>query len=346
MSQRKVSKVSVNEHITPAHHQINSANDQLGSGHEQVHSSDEQVHSSDDQVTTTQLSAPRPLDPKHRINHQQAPGTLWVISVPIGHLEDITVRAMRILQSVALIACEDTRQTRQLFQLLSLSPPTLLACHEHNETQQTNQIIRYLASGQDVALVSDAGTPNISDPGYRVVQACIESGYAVSPIPGACAAITALSVSGLPTDRFMFVGFLPAKNQARLKALQALKSIQVTLIFYESPYRIDKFLASAVQAFGGERKAVIARELTKRYEELRRGTLMQLMEQPGVNRGEIVLLIEGFTQAHQRAEVDIERLIQDALAMDASTSMQAKFISKNSHLSRKEAYTLLQNAKQ
>lgn len=296
------------------------------------------------EVMNEPISGPRPLDPQHRINHEQAPGTLWVVSVPIGHLEDITVRGMRILQNVALIACEDTRQTRQLFQLLSLTPPLLMACHEHNESQQVLEIMRYLASGQDVALVSDAGTPNISDPGYRVVKAVIEAGFAISPIPGACAGIAALSVSGLPTDQFLFVGFLPSKDQARFKALEALKKIKATLICYESPYRIEKFLQSAIEALGGNRQAVIARELTKRYEELRRGTLAQLSQYPGVNRGEIVILIEGFTSVHQHAEINIDELIQHALTLDLSTSAQAKFVSKNSHLSRNEAYELLMHA--
>jgi 16S rRNA (cytidine1402-2'-O)-methyltransferase len=159
-----------------------------------------------------------------------------LVAVPIGNLEDITLRALRILRSVSLIACEDTRTTRQLLKLLDLPAPRLVACHEHNEKGRAVDLIERLSQGEDVALVSDAGTPSVSDPGYRVVTQVIEAGYAVSPIPGPCAAIAALAASGLPTDRFRFIGFLSAKGGARRAQLDELREARETLIFYESPH--------------------------------------------------------------------------------------------------------------
>ena len=282
-----------------------------------------------------------PLDPSHRAQGDLSWGTLWVIGVPIGHLEDITLRAIRLLKSATLIACEDTRTTRQLLTLLEIPAPKLLACHEHNEAQQSAQLIRRLQEGEDVVLVSDAGTPNISDPGYRVINAVIDAGLTVSPIPGPCAAISALCASGLPTDRFRFIGFLPSKESGRRKALQALNEATETLIFYESPHRLDRFLSDASEILGAARRAVVARELTKRYEEFRRGSLGALSAASGVNRGEVVVLVEGLTEAHRLASLDLDALITEIQALDLSPSARAKQLSRRSSLSRQEAYDLL-----
>ena len=244
-----------------------------------------------------------------------------------------------------IIACEDTRTTRQLFTLLNLTPPLLIACHEHNEEEQIQKVIRSLQEGKNVGLVSDAGTPNISDPGYRLISAIHKAGFAISPLPGPCAAITALSVSGLPTHRFRFVGFLPSKGSGRRKALEALKGDPDTLIFYESPYRLNDFLNDAFQILGGHRQGVVAREITKRFEEFRRGTLDQLAHSPGINRGEVVILIEGQSAQEQAELLDLDALIQDVLSLELPPSKAAKILSKRSHLTRQEAYETLQNLK-
>ena len=296
----------------------------------------------DTSVDQDPLSSPRPIDPKHRMEGDGQFGTLWVIAVPIGNLEDITLRAIRLLEKMDVIACEDTRTTRQLLQLLNLKTPSLIACHEHNEEEQIQKMIHLLEQGKDIGLVSDAGTPNISDPGYRVISAVRQAGFAISPIPGPCAAITALSVSGLPTHRFRFIGFLPAKGNGRRKALEGLKSDPDTLIFYESPYRLNDFLKDAFQILGGHRHGVVAREMTKRYEEFRRGTLEQLAHAPGVNRGEVVILIQGQSAQEQADLLDLDALVQEVLTLDLPPSKAAKILSKRSHLTRQQAYELLQ----
>ena len=290
-------------------------------------------------------SGPAPIDPRSRSQHGAeagASGTLWLIAVPIGNLEDITLRAVRILKSVSVIACEDTRSTRQLLGLLDITAPKLIACHEHNERARAAEVIKLLESGEDVALVSDAGTPSVSDPGYPVVTRVIEAGYAVSPLPGPCAAIAALSASGLPTHRFRFVGFLSAKSSSRRAQLLELREAQETLIFYESPHRLERFLSDAAEQIDAERRAVIAREVTKRYEEFRRGTLGALAAAPGVIRGEVVVLIEGQSAEERAANLDIDALIDAVLSEGLSPSASAKAVSKRSHLTRQQAYDLLQ----
>ena len=284
---------------------------------------------------------PRALDPRARVEGDGERGALWLVPVPIGNLEDITLRAQRLLTSVSLIACEDTRTTRQLMSLLNLTPPQLMSCHEHNEAQQVTRVLELLEQGANVALVSDAGTPAISDPGARLVSAVVEAGYPVSALPGACAATTALSASGLPTDRFLFVGFLPSKPSHRRKAMSEYVSLPYTLIFYESPHRLEAFLEDAAALFGEERRGVIARELSKRYETFRRGTLGALARSPGVNRGELVLLIEGLSEEARLEAVDLDELVVQAKALGRSPSATAKWLSKQSALTRQEAYDLL-----
>ena len=221
-------------------------------------------------------------------------GTLYIVATPIGNLEDITQRALRVLREVDLIACEDTRHTRKLLNHFGIETSTI-SYHEHNERERAEQMCALIDEGKSVAVVSDAGTPLISDPGFRVVNLAIEKGITVVPVPGASALITALSASGLPSDRFFFAGFLPSRANARRAKLEKLQSIEATLIFYEAPHRIAATLRDALNVLG-DREAVIARELTKLHEAFARGMLRQLVErfaEAKNPRGEIVLLISG-----------------------------------------------------
>src|SRR5262245_9418819 len=202
------------------------------------------------------------------------PGTLYVVATPLGHLEDLTLRAVRILRSVALVACEDTRHTARLLQAHGVTA-ALTSYFEHNERWKGGRILDELRAGRDVALVSDAGTPGISDPGYRLVRDARAEGLPVVPVPGPSAVVTALSVSGLPTDRFLFVGFLPPRAGARRRALAELAARAETLVFYESPVRVVATLADMVEALG-DREAFLCREATKIHEEYRRGRLSEI----------------------------------------------------------------------
>lgn len=222
------------------------------------------------------------------------PGELFIVATPIGNLEDITQRALRVLREVDLIACEDTRHTRKLLNHFALDTKTI-SYHEHNERERAEELCELLESGKSVALVSDAGTPLINDPGYRIVTAAIERGIRVTPVPGPAAFIAALAASGLPTDEFAFGGFLPARANARRVKFEELRSMGATLVFYEAPHRIVAALKDAAEVLGN-RRAVVARELTKLHEEFVRGTLNELFEQfskAGTARGEMVLLISG-----------------------------------------------------
>ena len=218
---------------------------------------------------------------------------LYIVSTPIGHLEDITLRALRMLKEVSVIAAEDTRHTQKLLNHFQIHTP-LTSYHDHNKEEKTEILLQRLKEGRSVALVTDAGTPGISDPGYYLINRCIQAGIPVSPIPGPSAFLAALTVSGLPTDAFLFEGFLPKKRTARLKRLETLKEEPRTLIWYESPHRLIRTLNDLLAVFG-DRRVVIARELTKMYEEIIRGRLSQVIAQMGNRsiRGEITLLIEG-----------------------------------------------------
>jgi 16S rRNA (cytidine1402-2'-O)-methyltransferase len=221
------------------------------------------------------------------------PGLLYLVSTPIGNLEDITLRAVRVLREEAsLIACEDTRQTQKLLDHFEIRT-RLVSYHEHNEMARAAELTERLVQGETIALVSDAGTPLVSDPGYRIVTAAIEAGIHVVPVPGVCAAITALSGSGLPTDEFRFAGFLPHKSGARRKFLERFQSDTATLVVYESPHRALDSLDD-IAAVLGDRRIVLARELTKIHEEFLRGTAKQIAEQlrsrPSL-KGEITLVI-------------------------------------------------------
>jgi 16S rRNA (cytidine1402-2'-O)-methyltransferase len=224
------------------------------------------------------------------------PGTLYIVATPIGNLEDITQRALRVLREVELIACEDTRHTRVLLNHFGISTRTI-SYHEHNERERAGHLCDLLESGKDVALVSDAGTPLVSDPGFRIVTAAAERGIQVAPIPGAAAFVAALVASGLPSDQFFFAGFLPARANQRRTKLESLRAIQATLVFYEAPHRIAATLKDALEALGN-RPAAVARELTKLHEEVVRGNLRELSEKfsESPTRGEIVLIISGERQ--------------------------------------------------
>ncbi|ATX77805.1 16S rRNA (cytidine(1402)-2'-O)-methyltransferase [Reinekea forsetii] len=222
--------------------------------------------------------------------------TLYVVATPIGNLADISERAQQVLRSVDLICCEDTRHSARLMDHLGCTTP-LLSLHEHNERDRSAMIVERLQSGQSIALVSDAGTPLISDPGYVLVNHVIDAQLQVVPIPGASAVITALSISGLPTDRWRFEGFLPSKTGARLKILNALATDHLTLVFYESSHRIEGSLADMAIAFGADRPIVVARELTKTFETVLRGTIADVQQAVAADnnqrKGEFVVLVQG-----------------------------------------------------
>ncbi|MBG6288886.1 MULTISPECIES: 16S rRNA (cytidine(1402)-2'-O)-methyltransferase [Pseudomonas] len=223
-------------------------------------------------------------------------GTLYVVATPIGNLDDISARALKVLADVALIAAEDTRHSVRLLQHFGIQTP-LAACHEHNEREQGGRFLTKLQAGEDVALISDAGTPLISDPGYHLVRQARAAGIPVVPVPGACALIAALSAAGLPSDRFVFEGFLPAKAAGRRGRLEALVDEPRTLIFYEAPHRVLECIEDMVAIFGDERPALLARELTKAFETLKGLPLGELREfvasDSNQQRGECVLLVAG-----------------------------------------------------
>lgn len=223
-------------------------------------------------------------------------GSLYVVATPIGNLEDITARALHVLASVQVIAAEDTRHSSRLLQHFSIRTP-LVACHDHNERAEANGLVQRLLAGDDVALISDAGTPLISDPGFQLVVKARAAGVRVIPVPGACAAIAALSAAGLPSDRFVFEGFLPAKEGARKKQLHALQAETRTLIFYEAPHRLLDSVADMAEVLGAEREAVLARELTKTFETIKGAPLGELRDwiaaDSNQQRGEAVLLVAG-----------------------------------------------------
>lgn len=226
------------------------------------------------------------------------PGSLYVVATPIGNLDDMSVRALKVLREVALIAAEDTRHSARLMQHFGIPTP-LAACHEHNERDEGSRFITRLLAGDDVALISDAGTPLISDPGYHLVRQARAAGVQVVPVPGACALIAALSAAGLPSDRFIFEGFLPAKSAGRKARLEGVREEPRTLIYYEAPHRILECLQDMELVFGAYRKALLAREITKTFETLKGlplGELRAFVESDSnQQRGECVVLVAGWT---------------------------------------------------
>ncbi|MEI2454035.1 16S rRNA (cytidine(1402)-2'-O)-methyltransferase [Lysobacter firmicutimachus] len=267
-------------------------------------------------------------------------GTLHIVATPIGNLGDLTPRALETLRSVAAICAEDTRHTRQLLAHFGLERP-LLALHQHNEDQQAAQLVARLQGGDSLALVSDAGTPLVSDPGFRLVRAARAAGIRVSPVPGACAAIAALSVAGLASDRFSFEGFLPAKASARRERLARLAAEPQTLLFYESAHRIEETLADMVGAFGEQRPAVLARELTKLFETVLDGSLGELAQKvaadPNQRKGEFVLIVEGAGDDAD-AKVVEGRRIYAKLSEHLPPSTAAKLAAELSGAPRKALY--------
>ena len=235
-------------------------------------------------------------------------GTLYVVGTPIGNLEDITLRALRVLREVDLIACEDTRHTRTLLKRHGIATP-LVSYHEHNERERAQQLVRRLVAGEDIALVTDAGMPGISDPGFHVVTGALAAGVPVTPVPGPSAVTAALSVAGLGTDRFLFMGFLPRTRAARRRAFEEVSTVPATLVLFEAPHRIRDTLADLAEVLGPRRVALM-RELTKIHEEVLRGRADEIAErlaeiQP---RGEITLVVEGAALRRQAGQAQSRHL--------------------------------------
>jgi 16S rRNA (cytidine1402-2'-O)-methyltransferase len=273
-------------------------------------------------------------------------GTLYLIATPIGNLEDITHRAVRLLGEVDVIACEDTRHTKKLLNHYGIKTRTI-SYHEHNERERSMELIERLKSGADVAVVSDAGTPGISDPGFRLARIAIDCEVQVVPVPGASALISALVASGLPTDEFFFGGFLPARSGARRARLAELRSLPATLIFYEGPHRIAATLKDA-QEILGERQAVVARELTKMHEEIARGSLSELAKRfssPESARGEMVLIIDRTEMPGESSgnpsDASVSALVTEFEAKGLDHRTALKKAARELGLSRDEAYRRL-----
>ncbi|HMV46955.1 MAG TPA: 16S rRNA (cytidine(1402)-2'-O)-methyltransferase [Blastocatellia bacterium] len=275
--------------------------------------------------------------------------SLYLVSTPIGNLEDITLRALRVLKEVSLIACEDTRHTRRLLDQFGISKPTV-SYHEHNEQVRAAELVQRMLGGESVAIVTDAGTPGISDPAYRIVIAAIENNITVIPIPGAVALIAGLTASGLPTDSFLFAGFLPNRKMARRAKLEELKMQRATLVFYEAPHRIRETLVDALGSLG-DRQAAVARELTKLHEQFIRGRLSEITEhfRTYEPRGEMTLVIAGNANDNLppvefgSVREQIEQLMNESgLARNEAIKKAAK----SRGLSKREAYQLMLEEKE
>jgi len=240
-------------------------------------------------------------------------GTLYIVATPIGNLEDITLRAIRILKEVDLIAAEDTRHTRHLLDRYQIKTQ-LTSYHDHNKEEKAPVLIERMLEGNRVALVSDAGTPGISDPGYFLINLAIDRKISVVPIPGATAAIAALSVSGMPTNSFIFEGFLPAKHQARLKRLKELAKEERTIIFYEAPHKIIRTIEDMIEVFG-DRRTVVSRELTKIHEETIRGSLPEILKhlQTGSNKGEFTIILRGAAEKPLQQDIDTAEYLKNLI---------------------------------
>ena len=269
---------------------------------------------SDAAASVTAKTSPEPSEPRGPSKRPKIAPGLYLVATPIGNLRDISLRALDVLAAADLIACEDSRVTRKLMTAYDLSGP-LVSYHEHNAAKVRPRLIEALQNGQSVALVSDAGTPLISDPGFKLVRAARQAGLPVTGVPGASASLTALSLSGLPSDRFLFAGFLPVKSGARRKALAELGEFAATLVFFESPRRLAATLADMVQVFG-DRPAALARELTKRFEEVRHGTLGELaagIAAEGPPKGEVTLVVAGAAPAAKSDASELDSQLVAAL---------------------------------
>lgn len=275
------------------------------------------------------------------VTESVAAGTLYVVATPIGNLGDLSPRAREVLARVQLIAAEDTRHTRQLLQAFGIDT-ALTSLHEHNEMHKSAALIARITAGESLALVSDAGTPLISDPGFDLVAAARARGVPIVVIPGPCAAIAALSVAGLPTDRFVFEGFLPAKSTARVTRLRELANEQRTMIFYEAPHRLPEVLRDLAAEFGADRAASVSRELTKRFETTYTGTLAQLCaiaaQNADMSRGEIVIIVSGNPAPPGSAHaLNADQLLR-ALLEELSPSQAAKVAAKLTGEKRSDLY--------
>lgn len=273
-------------------------------------------------------------------------GALYVVATPIGNLGDMTYRAVQILCSVDRIAVEDTRHSAKLFQYYRISTPST-ALHEHNERQIAQRIIDNIKDGEVWALISDAGTPVVSDPGYYLIKRAREQGVKIIPLPGANAAIVALCASGMASDRFVFDGFLPAKHTARKNYLQGLKNETRTMIFYESPHRIQDSMRDMVDAFGENRKALFARELTKTYETIEQNTLQALLQwidsDPHQRKGEMVVIVSGAEAPADEAALASDRVLQlllQELSVKQAASLTAKITGEKKNLLYRRALEL------
>jgi 16S rRNA (cytidine1402-2'-O)-methyltransferase len=265
------------------------------------------------------------------------PGTLYLVATPIGNLEDLSFRALRVLREVDMVAAEDTRHSRKLFSHYGINTP-LTSYFLHNEAVKGERLVEILHQGKSVALISDAGTPAISDPGFLLVRRCREEGIPVTAIPGPSAAVAALSISGLPTERFTFEGFLPPRSSARRQALSRLQHSELTVIFYEAPHRLLATLKDMLAELGGERKIAVARELTKVHEELFRGTVASALEHFGVGRvrGEIVIMV---TPAPEEAPAEtVGEALKKRLGSGLSPRGIVKEVAKEFGLSGSEVY--------
>ncbi|MDE2305405.1 MAG: 16S rRNA (cytidine(1402)-2'-O)-methyltransferase [Gammaproteobacteria bacterium] len=268
-------------------------------------------------------------------------GRLYVVATPIGNLGDLSDRARRTLESAAVIAAEDTRHSAPLLRHFGIAKP-LVSLHEHNELERAPGLVARLAAGEDVALISDAGTPAISDPGYALVRAAAAAGCEVIAVPGPCAAIAALSIAGLPTDRFAFEGFLPARAAARRRRLAAVADDSRTLVLYESPHRLGEMLGDCVTVLGAQRSAAVARELTKMHERVHRGRLDELAslaaQDPDLARGEAVVVIEGAAPREESAgAAELDRLLEPLLA-ELPLAQAARLAARISGLRDNEVY--------
>ncbi len=273
------------------------------------------------------------MEPKNQ------PGTLYIVATPLGNLEDITFRAVRILKQVDMIAAEDTRYSKRLLNHYGIETG-MISCHEHNEAKKSVQLIKALKAGKNIALISDAGTPLISDPGYTLVKEVGEHKIPIIPIPGCSAAIAGLSVAGLPTDSFLFCGFLPKKQQKQFQTLEGLKPEKATLIFYESPKRICALIKHTITILG-DRRACLAREITKLHEEYIRGTLGEILstlEQRPQIKGECVLFLQGAGPPPQITPEQLEKLILSKQNENMGTADLARALSAACHLPKKQVY--------
>jgi len=271
------------------------------------------------------------------------PATLYVVATPIGNLEDMTFRAVRILKEVAWIACEDTRQTQKLLQHYKIDTATV-SYHEHNEMERARELVSRLLQGSSGALVSDAGMPLVSDPGYRLVRAAVEAGITVQALPGASASLTALAASGLPTDQFHFAGFLPVKSGQRIQCLQSIRNEAATTIFYEAPHRILGALAD-IQTALGNRPVVIAREITKLHEEYLRGTASEIRAQLASRdaiRGEFTILIGKAMKPELDDSIPLDDAVESYIQSGMPRMDAIKLVDRQRGISKRDVYKSLE----